>query len=194
MRRSTFLLAAIGVLTLGLAASWSIGGVLGSRTEQQRFNAAWKYRAVSVDQMARDVHAVAVARFKGARPGRVAYSSNHESSVSFELNQFVVERGIKGVPTGTKLVLERASALQDGRAPVFPDHDGGPFEVGGRYLLFLNKQSDANVYYQVNDEARYGVGSDDRLRTSARGKVAATLSGRSVSEASSLLKQAIAVP
>ena len=191
MRGSPFLRGATCVLTLGLAASSALGHVPESKSPQPRVVRTWVYRADNVDQMARDVHVVAIVRFVKAEPGRVVQAAGGDNSLSFELNHFVVEQAFKGAPKGTALVIERVTTMKSNQQVASADDDGGVFRADQRYLLFLRKQSDADVYYQVNDEARYAVGADGRLQTTARGKVAATLRGRSVTEAGATLRQAL---
>jgi hypothetical protein len=193
MRRTTFLRGATSVLTLVFAASWALAHVPESKGSQPKLLHTWAYRADNVDQMVRDVHVVAIARFVKTEPGRVIELSNGKVSLAFELSHFVVEQAFKGAPIGGALVVERTGSVQNGKMVTFADDDGGEFRADQRYLLFLRKQSDTDAYYQVNDEARYAIGADGRLETAARGKVAATLRGRSVTEASAALRQALGV-
>ena len=192
MRPTMFLRGAATVLTLAFAASWALAHAPETRTARTTIVRSWAYRADNVDQMVRDVHVVAIARFVKAEPGRVVEMPNGKQSLSFELNHFIVEQAFKGAPKGGDLVVERTSSVQGEKVALATD-DGGAFQADQRYLLFLRKQSDADVYYQVNDEARYAVGADGRLETQARGKVAATLRGRSLAEAGAALRQALGV-
>lgn len=191
MQKPAFLLTTVAVVGLALASSWRFGGAVMAHIvdHQPSSKALWAYRTDNAAKMARDVDAVVVARFSGATLGRTATSSNGESTLQFELNEFVVEEAIKGTRPGDSLIVERVSG--ESEKQVIFDHDGGPYGEGESYLLFLRRQPGSDVYYLVNDEGRYSITADDRLRPVGEGKVAARLSGTSVAEARSFLVRAL---
>jgi hypothetical protein len=67
--------------------------------------------------------------------------------------------------------VERAGGVDHEGNQVYLDADGGDFEVGNSYLLFLKQQEDGPYFYQVNDQGRYhveggrlkGVDKDDEV-------------------------------
>ncbi|HET9866057.1 MAG TPA: hypothetical protein VFQ06_02100, partial [Nitrospira sp.] len=67
--------------------------------------------------------------------------------------------------------VERAGGVDPEGNPVHLNADGGDFELGNSYLLFLKRQEDGPYYYQVNDQGRYqveggrlkGVDKDDEV-------------------------------
>lgn len=191
MKRSTLLLTTMTVVALALACSWRFGGAVMAHVvdHQPSSKAFWAYRTNDAGQMARDVDAVVVVRFSGATPGRTVSSASGESTLQFELVELVVEAAVKGARRGDSLTVERVSS--DGAVQVTFDQDGGPYRVGERYLLFLRKQPGSGFYYLVNDEGRYSIAADDRLRPVAEGRVADQLAGTSLAEARSFLGRAL---
>ena len=190
MRRSVFLAAAPAVVVCALASAWAVRALDGG-TGEMRHEAIWEYRPTDAAQMARDVDAVVVAVHVGVRPGRVAESANGLHSLSFELNDFVVEEEIKGPVVGESVTVERAGGGADA-VPAAVDYDGGPYNKGQRYLLFLRKQSDTAFFYLVHPEGRYSVGTDRHLATAAKGPAASVLSRRPLRDALALLRAAVA--
>ncbi len=51
---------------------------------------------------------------------------------------------------------KQAATTSEGRS-VEIDFDGGDFEIGKSYLLFLKQQEEGPYFYQVNDQGRYNV-------------------------------------
>jgi len=139
--------------------------------------------------MARDVDAIVIATLDGVSAGRVAYSSNSEDSLAFEIDTFRVDEVLRGSGISTTVKVERVATNQGNRIARF-DFDGGPFVPKTQYLLFLKKQSDADVFYQVNDEGRYAIDGLGRARSRAKGAVAAALHGRSVGQIRALVAAA----
>jgi len=138
--------------------------------------------------MARDVDAIVIATLDRVSAGRVAYSSNSEDSLAFEINTFRVDEVLRG-SVSARVNVERVATNQGNRIARF-DFDGGPFVPKTQYLLFLKKQSSADVFYQVNDEGRFAVDGLGRVRSRAKGAVAAALHGRSVGQIRALVAEA----
>ncbi len=195
MTKIRFICAAGATTALALASSWAVSDVFGINRGpiSTRAFASWVYKTNDPAKMARDVDAIVVARWVRVSPGRIAYSSNAEDALAFELNDFAVEEVIKGTGVGGFLTIERVATDQDGRTAVF-DHDGGPFVSDTRYLLFLKKQPETSFFIQINDEGRYVVDSSSRLRTSGSGKVADAFGGRRLAEVRTFLEQALKTP
>ena len=84
---------------------------------------------------------------------------------------FRVVDKIKGKNSDGIIYVERAGGVDQEGNQVYLDADGGDFEVGNSYLLFLKQQEDGPYYYQVNDQGRYhveggrlkGVDKDDEV-------------------------------
>jgi hypothetical protein len=97
-------------------------------------------------------------------------------------------RGLKGAGAGERLFIERTGSLDGG---VFFDHDGGPFEIGHTYMLFLKQQEDGNYFYQVNDQGRYRVAATRLQAVSPDDAVAARFHNRTVAEGIALVREAL---
>jgi len=124
--------------------------------------------------------------------GRLAQSEDASDTLPFQLVSFTVEHGFKGARAGDSLTVERVGGSADGESVYF-DGDGGEFEPGGSYLLFLNRQDDGSYLYQVNDEGRYHVEGGRLKAVRADGRVAATLHGRPDSEGFAAVEQALSL-
>jgi len=158
-----------------------------------RSYASWVYKTADPVQLARHVDAIVIATWQGVSPGRVAYSSNGEDSLAFELNDFAVEEVIKDANVGATITVERVATDQGGRL-VFFDHDGGHFVPGTRYLLFLMKQPDTPFYIQINDEGRYVIAGGDRLHSTGSGEVADAFRGQRLEHVRGSLQRAVRTP
>lgn len=179
------------IASLALAAAGLVTGTLSARFLHQPHwtsRAAWKevYRAPR--QLVRGVDAIAVATAVEARPGRTATSENGEDVLRFELVDFDVVRGLKGVETSDRITLERAAASEGG---VFLDYDGGPFEIGQTYLLFLKRQGEGDTFYQVNDQGRYRLANDRLEAAEPDDQVAAHFHDRTLKEGLVLIREAL---
>jgi len=191
MQKSTFSLAAAAIVLLALASEQAVTRTFDASPAPPRHLAVWAYHPEDPAQMARDVDAVAVATMVDVRPGRVVYASNDLGNVSFELDEFVVEQSVKGPGAGEALTVERTGG-QPGE--LIPDYDGGGYDKGRRYLLFLRKQSSTPLYYLVHPQGRYVVGDDGLVTTTAEGPVAALLSGQPLKDVIALLQAAVGKP
>ena len=187
MKKTTFAISAVAVIALAVASSFGVAQAL--HPEHNRFHAAWKDTYVEPAAMMRGVDAIVIARHVGTSPGRIAYSDNPEDAVPFELNHFVVERGLKGLPAGTAFTLERVGGDLDGMT-VYLDADGGAYRKGEAYALFLNRQPESGFFYLVNDEGRFSV-ERDQLTPVSHGAVAGQLAGLNVEELAANVRQAV---
>ena len=64
---------------------------------------------------------------------------------------------VKGVKAEELVYVERAGGFNTKGQPINIDFDGGNFEIGKSYLLFLKQQEEGPYFYQVNDQGRYEV-------------------------------------
>lgn len=188
MKKTTFAITAIAVVVL--AAASSIAAVnLYHDHDTQRFHTAWKDVYTDAGAQIRGVDGIVLARFIGKSPGRIAMSDDPTDVVPFELNQFEVEQGIKGVSAGETITIERVGGEVNGQR-VFLDADGGEYKEGERYLLFINRQPESSFYYLVNDEGRYNVNPQGQLLPVADGGVVANeLAGMHVGDFGRLARE-----
>ena len=190
MTRRTFWTYTLIIALCGLSSA----AALGWRHHQQpkrdaRTSAHWKEHFQGIGQMVAASDAVVLVRADSVAPGRVAYSSNGEDSLAFEVVNFTVLRGMKGERTGSTVSVERVSSMQGDTVAYF-NFDGGDFEVGGTYLLFLKKQEDGGpFYYQVNDQGRFHEEGGRLVAASPGDPVAGALHGRSTADALGMLRQ-----
>ena len=157
-----FTLVSVALAVLGLSGSAWIGWEL--RDPGTRSRAAWAYEADDLGALTRFADAVVLAKAVQTFPTRVAFSDLGDDSLPYEATEFDVERSIRGSAVGEKVWVERAGGIDpvDGNEVVI-DADGGAFEIGSTYLLFLKEQTPGGFYYQVNDQARYVVHGDRLL-------------------------------
>ena len=167
-------------LTLVLAVfGFTAGSLIGDVPEVRRSEAVWKEVFRTPSGMVRNVDSIVLARVIEARAGRVAGSAGGE--LQFEVVELEVVRGLKGAAAGDRVLVERARL----------DFDGGVFEPGATYLLFLRQQEDGPYFYQVNDQGRFLV-VDGRLWASApEDAVAGFFEGRPVSQGLGFVRQAL---
>jgi hypothetical protein len=151
------------VVSLVLAVAGFTGGSLVSHeTSAEAGKAVWKEVYGSPAEMAARVDAIVLAQVTSVRPGRVVWSENGEDALPFQIVELEVLQGIKGTAKAERIAVERVGGTSpDGRA-IDLSYDGGAFEHGATYLLFLKKQEDGPYYYQVNHQGRYLV-AEDRL-------------------------------
>lgn len=79
------------------------------------------------------------------QPGRIAYSANGEDALPFEVVAFQVLNGLKGKNGDGVVYVERAGGVDPEGNPVHLNADGGDFELGNTYLLFLKRQEDGGA-------------------------------------------------
>lgn len=192
--RKSFAMLTLGVAALGAGGSayiaWQAHAAKAAPAKLS--HAAWKVRFDAPSELPRGVDVVALATAVDARPGRIAFSSNGEDSLPFEEVTFEIVRGLKGMRSGETVVVERAGGVDYEGHHVILDADGGPFEVGATYLLFLNRQEEGPYYYQVNDQGRYRLEGDRLAATSEDDPVAGFFHGRSLDEGTRLIAEFLA--
>ena len=179
MKRKNFLILTILVALCGL----SVSAMLGSKQHQDekaqqpsrsKSAAVWKEVYKNSDEMVKRVDRIVLAQAIDRQPGRIAYSSNGEDLLPFEVVSFRVVDNIKGKKGDGMIYVERAGGVDNEGNQVYLDADGGDFEIGNSYLLFLKQQEDGPYYYQVNDQGRYqveggrlkGINKDDEVSMS----------------------------
>jgi hypothetical protein len=178
--RKTFWSIALAVAVAGAGAGVLVGNAF---APQPSAHAAWKDVFEAPSQLARGVDSIVLARAVGVEPGRVAQSDDGKDFLPYQVYEFEVVRGVKGIATGERVFVERA-----GSPGLVLDVDGGNYEMGATYLLFLNKQDDGPYHFQVNHQGRYLV-SDNRLYgIDPNDSVSEFFEGKPVSEGLSLVR------
>ncbi len=187
--KARVLAVAVALGVLGLAAASLIGPARGTsgpgETIERAVHASWANYYKRPAALARDVDAIVVARLTGTSPGRVAVGDSPQDKVPFELAHFKVERALKG-STGPTVVVERVGGVVEGQRVVFQS-DGGPYVVGQRYALFLKKQPATGLYYLINDQGRYSLGSSGLKPVAESGRVTEAFSGKTLSQFTSMI-------
>lgn len=185
--RKQFWIITVLVIVVSIAGGGAIG-MMSFDSETTSVKMAWKDVFEDLAGMTRQVDAVVLARATGVQEGRVAVSESGEDSVAFELVEFETLRPVKNLRPGETFLLERATETEVDGSSIFLDGDGGPFEVGARYLLFLQEQPGTGYYFQVNDQGRFRVSAGRLHPVLPDDPVARTLEGRSVADAIALVR------
>ena len=189
--RRTLMAVALAVAALGVAGSavlgWSLHG--GAAAPSSYSHAAWKVKFEAPSELPRGVDVVVLGTAISTRPGRIAFSENGEDSLPFEEVTFEIVRGMKGYKKGERVVVERAGGIDYEGHNVLLDADGGPFEIGTTYLLFLKRQEDGPYFYQVNDQGRYKVERGRLIAANPEDEVAGFFDGRSLEEGAALIEE-----
>lgn len=162
MKRKNFLILTIFVALCGLSASAMFGlkrhqDEKAQKPSRSKSAAVWKEVYQNPEEMVKRVDRIVLAQAIDRTPGRIAYSSNGEDVLPFEIVTFQVVNNIKGKKGDGIIYVERVGGVDHEGNQVYLDADGGDFEVGNSYLLFLKRQEDGPYYYQVNDQGRYQV-------------------------------------
>lgn len=161
-------------------AGFTGGSLISHETSTVAGKAVWKEVYASPAEMAARVDAIVLARVTGTRQGRVVWSENGEDALPFQVVELEVLRGIKGTAKAERISLERVGGTTpDGRA-LDLSYDGGAFEPGATYLLFLKRQEDGPYFYQVNHQGRYLVAGDRLWAADPEDSVAKAFEGAPV--------------
>ena len=151
------ILVLTAALVMGVATALTVGQFITGKPATITAKAQWKnvYRTQSGLVAGADL--IVLAEHASAEPGR--FVGFGEDALPFTNNTFKVEKILKGDYEGSELVVEQTGgAMADGT--VFSVDDGGPYEIGGRYLLFLNS-NEKGAFYVINSQARYNVRGDE---------------------------------
>lgn len=189
MKRKTFWMYTVLVALCGLSISAIAGWGRHQQPSRELSSAAWKERYQTAEELVKRVDTIVLAEAVSTMPGRVAYSSNGEDALPFEVVEFRVIDGLKGAKEGQQVMVERAGGTDNEGRAVHVDIDGGEFEKGGTYLLFLKQQEEGPYYYQVNDQGRYEVSGGRLKAVDPDDPVTAVFQHRPVAEALELVKQ-----
>ncbi len=147
-------------LALGVVIALAVGHFLKAKPPTTRMmQAQWKDVYKTPGGLVAGADLIVIADHMAAEPGRVV--GEGEDATLFTNNTFVVESTLKGVHEELTLKLEQTGGIAaDGQ--VFSINDGGPYEKGGRYLLFLKSRGDGS-YYLISHQARYRIDEGEVL-------------------------------
>lgn len=174
-------------LTLVLAVFGFTAGSLVGHDEAPVRNseAVWKEVFRTPSEMIRNVDAIVLARVAEARPGRVAGPSKAGDALVFDRVELDVLRGFKRAASEERVFVERV-----GGSAARLEFDGGPFEPGATYLLFLRKQGNG-VYHQVNHQGRFLVVNDRLWASAPEDRVARAFEGRQVGQGLGFIRKTL---
>ncbi|MGI9067979.1 MAG: hypothetical protein ACR2HX_16455 [Pyrinomonadaceae bacterium] len=162
MKRKNFVILTVFVALCGLSASAMFGlkrhqDEKAQEPSRSKSAAVWKEVYKTPDDLVKSVDTIVLAQAIDRQPGRIATSANGEDVLPFEVVTFRVVNNLKGKKGDGIIYVERAGGVDYEGNQVYLDADGGDFEIGNSYLLFLKRQEDGPYYYQVNDQGRYQV-------------------------------------
>lgn len=189
MNRKQFLVGTLAVVALGAAVGFFAGRDF-AHGSRQLSATAWERVFDTPRALVRGVDAVVLARVVDVRPGRVAYSDNGEDALPFQVVELEVQRAIKGARESERILVERAGGVDPAGESVFLDADGGDFEIGRDYMLFLRHQPEGELFYQVNHQGRYEVKAGRLAGVDPADTVVARFHGRSLDEGLALAEAA----
>lgn len=181
------------VTTLSAFASFSVAARF-ARPEPRlpRSEACWVFETEDLKEEARYADAVVVAEAVAIHPGRTVHSDDGQDALPFEVVEFRVQEGLKGVASGDSVHVERAGGIGADGVELEVDADGGEYGVGRRYLLFLKLQPETGFHYLVNDQGRYELARDGHVTFGARpGPIATELDGRPVADVLERVRSAL---
>jgi hypothetical protein len=157
-----FTLVSVTLAALGFSSAAWITWEL--RDPGVRSSAAWAFEAGDLGELTLSADAVVLARATETVPSRVAFSDLGDDALPYEATSFLVEQSIRGPAAGETIWVERAGGLDPVElVDVVIDADGGAFDVGSTYLLFLKEQEPGGYYYQINGQSRFVLHRDRLL-------------------------------
>ena len=194
MKRKNFLIFTILVALCGLSVSAMLGlkqhqDEKAQQPSRSKSAAVWKEVYKNPEEMIKRVDRIVLAQAIERAPGRIAYSSNGEDVLPFEVVSFRVVDNIKGKKGDGVVYVERVGGVDHEGNQVYLDADGGDFEVGNSYLLFLKQQEEGPYYYQVNDQGRYQVEGGRLKGVNKDDEVSVTFQDRLVEEGVRMVKE-----
>ncbi|MEW6207538.1 MAG: hypothetical protein AB1631_04170 [Acidobacteriota bacterium] len=164
-------------LAMGMVTALAVGHFLKAKPQETHLmQAQWKNVYKTPGGLVAGADLIVVADHFSAEPGRMI--GEGEDATPFTNNTFVVESVIKGVHEGETLMLEQTGGIM-ANGQILAINDGGQYEPGARYLLFLNSRGDGS-YYLINHQARYRINGDTLEGVDPTDRVVAQLHGRSL--------------
>ena len=148
MKTKTMMIAALGA---GIATAWFAGQWINGDVQIQA-NAQWREVMKSPDGLISGADLIVLAEMREAVPKTVTYGEADET-IPYTQNFMAVSSVIKGEFEGDTLLVEQTGGILT-EGVRFDINDGGPYEEGKLYLLFLRDQGNGS-YYVINHQARY---------------------------------------
>lgn len=171
------------ILSLALVAGMLTAGVIGhfgtATPATVHASVQWEKVFRTPLGLVDGAEVVAVVQHVGAEPGRVV--GEGDDATPFTNNYFTVEGLLKGEHNGEQLVVEQTGGMLSNGA-LLDINDGGRYERGQYYLLFLNRTGEGD-YYLINHQSRYRVSSGFLEGVDPTDRVIARLNGLSLVEA-----------
>ena len=166
-------------LAMGVVTALAVGHfVTAKRQPAHVIQAQWKNVYRTTGGLVAGADLVVIASHMSAEPGRVV--GEGEDATPFTNNTFAVESILKGVHEGTTLMLEQTGGVM-ANGQVYNIDDGGPYEPGATYMLFLKGRGDGS-YYLINYQARYKLVDGLLEGVDPTDRVVARLHGRTFDE------------
>lgn len=193
MTKKGFALATGLLALVGFSASAVVGW--NSHSQNRASNAAWAFEGTAPD-LIRHAGQIFFGKTAASYPSREVVSSSRDHTMTFEVVEFDVISGLKGVEAGEKVFVERAAAIVEGDGKAVPiDVDGGPFTLGNAYLLFVDWQPEGPFVHQVNADARYEVDKKGVIiAPEPEEAVGRVFHGKTVEEAAAIIKGTLKAP
>ena len=151
-----------------------------------RMQAMWAHDYPSLNGMKNGVDAVVLARVTNTVLGRVLPTTGQDV-LPFTYVDLDVEQVIRGT-VESQLTLEQTGGRLDERVSYSLD-DGGPYGIGDRVLLFLNRQPTTGLYYLAHPKGRFVVEDGTVNAVAEVNPVSAELDGQRLDQALRLLRE-----
>lgn len=184
--KKAFIAVAVALTVTG----FSVSSAIGWHDRGARSQAAWVFKAHNLGELSAHADAIVLARAGASFHSRFAFSDNGEDCLPFEITDFTVLRSIRGAAPESVIQVERAGGLDaDGVTQHVVDADGGAFEEGATYFMFLKQQEQGPHYYQLNEQARFQVRGDRLAAVDEDDPVTQLLHGTRVIDALARVEQ-----
>jgi hypothetical protein len=140
------------VLAMGIATALAVSSLLMPKSPPVKTAMAhWRNLYKTTGGLVAGADLVVVANHMWAKPGRVV--GEGEDATPFTDNTFAVTSILKGEHVGETLEVEQTGGLAS-NGTIFYINDGGAYEPGESYLLFL-KSTGEGSYHIISHQARY---------------------------------------
>ena len=141
----------------------------------------WEVSYKNLGQMIADADAIVVATHLYSQPGRVEDAETGDP-LPFTNQYFRAEQvGKSRKGMANHFVVEQTGGEIPGGGILTID-DGGPYQPGSRYLLFLKQQPDGSYYYLPNPQGRF-LNEGGKLKAVVKDQATALVHGQTEEEA-----------
>ena len=165
-------------LAAGIGTAVSVGRMLTPATKNIQARAQWADVYKTPGGLVSGADLIVIAEHIGAEPGVLLGEGIHATPMTN--NYFAVHSTMKGEFSGDELLVEQTGGVF-GNGITLNINDGGPYDSGAMYLLFLKNQGNG-VYYVINHQARYQLDeqNDKLIGVDPTDPVVAVLHGRTI--------------